>query len=65
MSEGMEALRHIATTSLFLQNEKHIAEEVSAKSNVPIIKEPDKPSGKFKVFYYKISILLICLHFIR
>lgn len=47
MSEGMEALRHIATTSLFLQNEKHPNEVATAKSNVPIIKEPDKSSGAF------------------
>lgn len=37
----MEALRQIATTSLFLQNEQH-----NSKSSVPIIKEPDKPNGK-------------------
>lgn len=45
VSEGMEALRQIATTSLFLQNEQH----TSTKSSVPIIKEPDKPHGKHNV----------------
>lgn len=42
VNEGMEALRQIATTSLFLQNEQH----TSTKNSVPIIKEPDKPYGK-------------------
>ncbi|XP_055546040.1 uncharacterized protein LOC129730604 isoform X3 [Wyeomyia smithii] len=36
--EGVEALRQIATTSLFLQNEQ----KVSSNRIVPIIKEPDK-----------------------
>uniref|UniRef100_A0A8W7JBQ3 Uncharacterized protein n=1 Tax=Anopheles albimanus TaxID=7167 RepID=A0A8W7JBQ3_ANOAL len=36
--EGVEALRQIATTSLFLQNEQ----KVSSNRIVPIIKEPEK-----------------------
>lgn len=42
LNEGMEALRHIATTSLFLENEQH----TSTNRNVPIVKEPDKTIGK-------------------
>lgn len=38
----MEALRQIATTSLFLQNEQNVV----ANRIVPIIKEPDKRKGK-------------------
>ncbi|XP_055388184.1 uncharacterized protein LOC129616585 [Condylostylus longicornis] len=38
MNEGMEALRQIATTSLFLQNEQKPA---SSNRVVPIIKEPE------------------------
>lgn len=42
MNDGMEALRHIATTSLFLQNEHSNLKDPM----VPIIKEPDKHSGR-------------------
>lgn len=39
MIEGMEALRQIASTSLFLENEQHNREN---NRIVPVIKEPDK-----------------------
>jgi phosphoribosylformylglycinamidine (FGAM) synthase PurS component len=42
--EGVEALRQIATTSLFLENEE---EKTSTNRIVPIIKEPEKIEGKF------------------
>ncbi|XP_055922098.1 uncharacterized protein LOC129953198 [Eupeodes corollae] len=38
LNEGMEALRQIATTSLFMQNEQ----KLSMNRVVPIIKEPEK-----------------------
>lgn len=44
LNEGMEALRQIATTSLFLQNEQTVV----ANRTVPIIKEPDKHKGNDK-----------------
>jgi hypothetical protein len=40
----VEALRQIATTSLFLENEE---EKTSTNRIVPIIKEPVKIEGKF------------------
>ena len=39
----MEALRHIATTSLFLQNEQRTT--TSLNRIVPIINEPEKREG--------------------
>lgn len=39
----MEALRQIASTSLFLENEQNTVEN---NRIVPIIKEPDKSTGK-------------------
>lgn len=44
MNEGMEALRQIATTSLFLENEQNTLEN---NRIVPIIKEPDNLLGEF------------------
>lgn len=44
MNEGMEALRHIATTSLFLQNEQSTSKDKDPI--IPTIKEPDKLTGK-------------------
>lgn len=41
LNEGMEALRQIATTSLFMQNEQ----KLSMNRVVPIIKEPEKIVG--------------------
>lgn len=43
--EGVEALRQIATTSLFLQNEQ----KVSSNRIVPIIKEPEKGEGNYSL----------------
>lgn len=42
VTEGIDALRQIASTSLFMHNEQH-----KSLSNVPIIKEPDKPTGMY------------------
>lgn len=56
----MEALRQIATTSLFLQNEQH----TSSKNNVPIIKEPDKPEGNIFAACNYIQQSLILIFFI-
>ncbi|XP_061390483.1 uncharacterized protein LOC133325777 [Musca vetustissima] len=42
LNEGMEALRQIATTSLFMQNEQ----KPMTNRIVPIIKEPDVTAGK-------------------
>lgn len=44
MIEGMEALRQIASTSLFLENEQHNREN---NRIVPVIKEPDKGQSHF------------------
>lgn len=41
LNEGMEALRHIASTSLFMQNEQ----KSSTNRVVPMIKEPENPTG--------------------
>lgn len=43
--EGMEALRQIATTSMFLENEQNNAEN---NRIVPIIKEPHKGNGSIQ-----------------
>lgn len=45
LNEGMEALRQIATTSLFMQNEQNVV----TNRTVPIIKEPDKGKGNLQV----------------
>lgn len=42
LNEGMEALRQIATTSLFMQNEQ----KPMTNRIVPIIKEPENVNGK-------------------
>lgn len=43
LNEGMEALRQIATTSLFMQNEQ----KPMTNRIVPIIKEPENLNGKY------------------
>jgi len=47
LNEGMEALRQIATTSLFMQNEQKTA----INRVVPIINEPDS-GGKIYIKIY-------------
>lgn len=44
LNESVEALRHIATTSLFMQNEQKSSMSLSNRI-VPIIKEPDIPTN--------------------
>lgn len=44
LNESVEALRHIATTSLFMQNEQKGSLSLSNRI-VPIIKEPDIPTN--------------------
>ncbi len=48
----MEALRQIATTSLFLQNEQNVV----TNRTVPTIKEPDKRKGKRHLLEFFISM---------
>lgn len=43
LNEGMEALRQIATTSLFMQNEQ----KTSLNRIVPKITEPENTGGKY------------------
>lgn len=50
MNEGMEALRQIATTSLFLQNEK-ANDTNNQKRVVPTIREPKMDSGTIFVVF--------------
>lgn len=52
MMEGMEALRQIASTSLFLENEQNTVEN---NRIVPIIKEPDESSGKMLLSFITIA----------
>lgn len=42
MNEGMEALRQIATTSLFMQNEQSTSKDLF----VPMMKEAGNSTGK-------------------
>lgn len=43
----MEALRQIASTSLFLENEQN---NIENNRIIPIIKEPDK--GNYRILYH-------------
>lgn len=48
LNEGMEALRQIATTSLFMQNEQ----KPMTNRIVPIIKEPENINGKYIFLFF-------------
>lgn len=50
LNESVEALRHIATTSLFMQNEQKSSMSLSNRI-VPIIKEPDIPTNAGNATY--------------
>lgn len=57
LNESVEALRHIATTSLFMQNEQKSSMSLSNRI-VPIIKEPgilnNTGNATLLIFYFQI-----------
>lgn len=55
LNEGMEALRQIATTSLFMQNEQ----KPMTNRIVPIIKEPENLNGKYIFLFLVFSPVML------